>query len=107
MILILVFIFVLGYACIAMEQKLQIEKAATALMMFGLMWSAYAIGSGNGQVGTELLGHLGSTCETLIFLIGAMTIVDLIDTAGWLHHSICCFSVCYQLSYVLHQEKRL
>lgn len=82
MILILVFIFVLGYACIAMEQKLQIEKAATALMMFGLMWSAYAMGFGNGQVGTELLGHLGSTCETLIFLIGAMTIVDLIDTHG-------------------------
>lgn len=38
--------------------------------------------SGNSDFNTELLGHLGSTCETLIFLIGAMTIVEIIDTHG-------------------------
>ncbi len=75
-------IFVLGYACIALEHKLKIDKAATALVMFGLIWSAYAMFSGKADIGPELMEHLGSTCETLIFLIGAMTIVDLIDMHG-------------------------
>ena len=75
-------IFVLGYVCIAMEHKTKIDKAAVALVMFGLTWSAYAIFNGGHNVGDELIEHLGSTCETLIFLIGAMTIVDLIDTHG-------------------------
>ena len=50
--------------------------------MFGLIWSAYAMFSGKADIGPELMEHLGSTCETLIFLIGAMTIVDLIDMHG-------------------------
>ena len=75
-------IFILGYACIALEHKIKIDKAATALVMFGLIWSAYAIFSGSADTGAQLMEHLGSTCETLIFLIGAMTIVDLIDMHG-------------------------
>ncbi len=82
MITAIIAIFVLGYACIAMEHKLKIDKAATALVMFGLIWSVYSIFSGSGNVGAELLEHIGSTCETLVFLIGAMTIVDLIDSHG-------------------------
>lgn len=82
MITALIAIFVLGYVCIAMEHKLKIDKAATALVMFGLIWSVYSIFSGNANVGTELIEHIGSTCETLVFLIGAMTIVDLIDSHG-------------------------
>lgn len=78
----LLIIFILGYACIALEHKIKIDKAATALFMFGAIWSAYALLSGSDNVTGELLEHLGSTCETLIFLIGAMTIVDLIDTHG-------------------------
>ena len=80
MILSLVAIFVIGYACIALEHKIKIDKSATALFMFGLVWSVYAYFS--GDVSSELLEHLGSTCETLIFLIGAMTIVELIDSHG-------------------------
>lgn len=75
-------IFILGYACIALEHKIKIDKSATALFMFGIIWAIYAIFSGNSDFNTELLGHLGSTCETLIFLIGAMTIVEIIDTHG-------------------------
>ena len=82
MIPILVVIFVLGYACIALEHKIKIDKAATALFMFGLIWSVYSIMDPEANIGHELLDHLGSTCETLIFLIGAMTIVDLIDMHG-------------------------
>ena len=82
MIILMVAIFVLGYMCIALEHRLKIDKAAVALVMFGLIWTAYALFSGNPHIGTELMEHLGSTCETLIFLIGAMTIVDLIDSHG-------------------------
>lgn len=82
MVLLLLTIFVLGYGCIALEHKLKIDKAATALLMFGLIWSAYAIINPHANIAAELMEHLGSTCETLIFLIGAMTIVDLIDMHG-------------------------
>ena len=82
MIPILITIFVLGYACIALEHKIKIDKAATALVMFGCIWSAYAILEPSAHIGEDLMEHLGSTCETLIFLIGAMTVVDLIDTHG-------------------------
>lgn len=82
MIILIIAIFVLGYACIAMEHKLKVDKAATALLMFGLMWSVFAIFSDGVNVGADLLEHLGSTCETLVFLIGAMTIVELIDSHG-------------------------
>lgn len=75
-------LFAVGYACIALEHKIKIDKAATALFMFGAMWSIYALLSGDASTGEQLLEHLGSTCETLIFLIGAMTIVELIDSHG-------------------------
>ena len=82
MISLMIAIFVLGYACIALEHKLKIDKAASALVMFGLIWSVYALMGPEGETGAQLMEHLGSTCETLIFLIGAMTIVDLIDMHG-------------------------
>ena len=78
----LILIFVLGYACIALEHKIMINKAATALVMFGLMWAVYALFTQESNVVEHLFEHLGSTCETLVFLIGAMTIVELIDTHG-------------------------
>lgn len=82
MIFSIVAIFVLGYMCIAFEHKLRVDKAAISLVMFGLIWSVYALLSNGANVGSELMEHIGSTCETLVFLIGAMTIVDLIDTHG-------------------------
>ena len=80
MISVIVTIFVLGYTCIALEHKLKVNKAATALVMFGLIWTIYALHS--GDVTSSLMEHLGSTCETLVFLIGAMTIVEIIDIYG-------------------------
>ena len=62
MIPLIIAIFVLGYASIAMEHKLRVDKAASALLMFGLIWSVYAICSPGTNVGTELLEHIGSTC---------------------------------------------
>ena len=76
----LVLIFVVGYTCIALEHRLRVDKAAIALLMFGSVWSVYACCCPGG-VGT-LVEHLGSTCETLVFLIGAMTIVEIIDSHG-------------------------
>ena len=76
----LVFVFIVGYACIALEHRLRIDKAAIALIMFGTVWTIYACCIPGG--GEALVGHLGSTCETLIFLIGAMTIVEIIDSHG-------------------------
>lgn len=78
----MIVIFVLGYACIALEHKLKIDKAASSLVMFGLIWSVYALMGPQADTGAQLMEHLGSTCETLLFLIGAMTIVDLIDMHG-------------------------
>ncbi len=77
---VLITVFVTGYACIALEHKLKIDKAAIALLMFGLIWSVYVCGNPDGI--SQLVGHLGATCETLIFLIGAMTIVEIIDSHG-------------------------
>ena len=78
----MIILFALGYMCIALEHKIKIDKSATALAMFGVIWSVYALASGDADTGSKLLEHLGSTCETLVFLIGAMTIVDLIDRHG-------------------------
>ena len=82
MILTMIILFALGYMCIALEHRIKIDKSATALAMFGVIWSVYALASGDADTGSKLLEHLGSTCETLVFLIGAMTIVDLIDRNG-------------------------
>ena len=78
MISVLIVVFVLGYACIALEHKLRVDKAAIALLMFGVIWAIYA--SGVLDAVGQLLEHLGATCETLVFLIGAMTIVEIIDS---------------------------
>ncbi len=82
MITTLVVIFALGYVCIALEHKLRVNKAAIALLMFGVMWSVYSIFSGDPNIGKELIEYLGDTSEILFFLIGAMTIVEIIDTHG-------------------------
>ena len=78
----MIILFALGYMCIALEHKIKIDKSATALAMSGVIWTVYALVSGDADTGSKLLEHLGSTCETLVFLIGAMTIVDLIDRHG-------------------------
>ena len=79
--LIFILIFLIGYSCIALEYRLRVDKAAISLLMFGVIWSVYACLDG-ASVGETLIFHLGSSCETLVFLIGAMTIIEIIDSHG-------------------------
>ena len=73
-------IFVLGYAAIALEQPLKVNKAASALLTGVLCWTAYVLFAANRQVVAEqLLHHLGNLSGILFFLMGAMTIVEIID----------------------------
>jgi Na+/H+ antiporter NhaD/arsenite permease-like protein len=100
-------VFIIGYLAIVFEHNLRLDKTVPALMMGAVMWAIAAIGFHNGSIniidghdhlfslanhptGVEfekaeegfvnaLLHHLGKVSEILIFLIGAMTIVELID----------------------------
>ena len=80
MITTLVIIFIMGYAAIALEHPIKINKAATALVTGALCWSVYALFSADKHVIVEFLAeHLGDVAGILFFLLGAMTIVELID----------------------------
>ncbi len=80
MITTIVIIFVLGYLAIALEEKININKTASALITGVLCWTAYALYSTNTEVVVEeLSGHVGEISAILFFLLGAMTIVELID----------------------------
>ncbi len=80
----IVIFFVLGYLCIALESVLKINKAVPALLMCVVCWTLYACGGAAEGVDTSsrLLHHLGETCEILFFLMGAMTIVEIVDANG-------------------------
>jgi NhaD family Na+/H+ antiporter len=77
---ILIAVFVIGYAAIALEHPLKINKAASALLTGVLVWTVYVLaGSDKAAVSNELTEHLGEVSGILFFLLGAMTIVELID----------------------------
>ena len=110
MIALMIALFVLGYACIALEHPLKVNKSATALILCALMWTIYIFlaqdqlpGTGEFQAflgsaqasaeeihekvvayvtGVQIVEHLGDLAQTLFYLIGAMTIVELIDVHG-------------------------
>lgn len=75
---IVIIVFVVGYLCIALEHPIKINKTASALLTGVLCWTLYAI-SGHEGVSEELSHHLSSISEILFFLLGAMTIVELVD----------------------------
>ena len=78
---IIIFIFIAGYIAIAFEQSLKLNKAASALITGILCWTLYILQSNSTEkVNEELLHHLGETASILFFLLGAMTIVELIDS---------------------------
>ncbi|MFN3851566.1 MAG: sodium:proton antiporter NhaD [Spirosomataceae bacterium] len=80
MITLIVITFVVGYLLIALEHPIKINKTATALLTGVLCWTLYIIDSQTTEtVNTELSHHLGSVAEILFFLLGAMTIVELVD----------------------------
>ncbi len=73
-------IFIVGYILIAFEHKIKIDKAAIALLMCGTIWTIFSLLGIDPNIKSELVEHLGDTCEILVFLIGAMTIVNIIDS---------------------------
>lgn len=89
----LILIFVLGYLAIALEHKIHVDKAASALLLGGLCWTLLVI-SGNTffpllspsdithTIEHSLAEHLSEISSILFFLLGAMTIVELIDAHG-------------------------
>ncbi len=79
--ILLLTVFVAGYAAIAIEHKLQLNKAASALITGVLCWTIYILQSEAAHtVSEELIRHLGEIASILFFLLGAMTIVELIDS---------------------------
>ena len=76
----LVIVFVVAYAAIALEHPLKINKSASALVGAGVMWTIYAMGTTDHHVVTHQLGEsLMSTAQIAFFLMGAMTIVEVVD----------------------------
>lgn len=76
----LIVIFVIAYAAIALEHPLKINKSASALVGAGVLWTVYALASGSSHdISHELSETLSSTAQIVFFLIGAMTIVEVID----------------------------
>lgn len=78
--------FVIGYVLIVFEHPLRLDKTVPALLMAAICWALLSVGHLDVSVHTEplpldqaLLYHLGKTAEILVFLIGAMTIVEIID----------------------------
>lgn len=73
-----VIIFIVGYLAIAFEHPLKLNKTATALVTGVLVWVVIAILKGHSGI-ESLSHHLASSAEILFFLLGAMTIVELVD----------------------------
>ena len=90
MVFVLVTIFILGYACIALEHPLKVNKTATALLLGTALWAVFSFCNGIFRPDLEpsqwrffitdnLIDNLGETAEIVFFLMGAMTIVTLIE----------------------------
>ena len=76
----MIVVFVLGYMAIALEHPLKVDKAASALLIGGITWALYAFsGIDQHHMNDHLSHHLVDIAEILFFLLGAMTIVELID----------------------------
>ena len=90
--LIIIAVFILGYFLITIEHSIKIDKLIPALAMMAIMWAIIALNQMEvfdintitrelepTYIKKILLHHLGLTAEILIFLLGAMTIVEIID----------------------------
>ena len=89
---IIIFLFFFGYLGIALEHTLKIDKLIPALAMMAIMWAIISFSHlpvfdvnielkklEPSHIDEILLHHLGKTAEIIIFLLGAMTIVEIID----------------------------
>ena len=73
-------VFVLAYLAIALEHPIKVNKSASALLGAGLLWSVYAMTAADAKVVSAELGEsLMGTAQIVFFLIGAMTIVEVVD----------------------------
>jgi Na+/H+ antiporter NhaD/arsenite permease-like protein len=76
----LIIVFVAAYAAIAFEEPLRINKTAAALVGAGLLWTIYAVANGNPRQFNDQLDHsLVDTAQIAFFLIGVMTVVEVVD----------------------------
>ena len=76
----IVVIFVIAYAAIALEHPLKVNKSASALIGAGLLWTIYALSTGDHDLVSKQLGEsLMGTAQIVFFLMGAMTIVEVVD----------------------------
>jgi len=73
-------IFVIAYAAIALEHPLKINKSASALLGAGLLWTLYALSMDDPHAVNEQLSEsVMGTAQIIFFLMGAMTIVEVVD----------------------------
>ncbi len=80
MITTIIIIFCIGYLLIALEHNIRLNKTAPALLAGIICWAIYIVAADNKQVVQEqLYHHLAEISQILFFLLGAMTIVELID----------------------------
>jgi Na+/H+ antiporter NhaD/arsenite permease-like protein len=81
MVAIVIIIFVVGYLAIALEHPIKINKTASALLTGVICWTLYALSSPDSihHIGEQLAEHLSEISAILFFLMGTMTIVELID----------------------------
>ncbi|MDX1603396.1 MAG: sodium:proton antiporter, partial [Salinimicrobium sediminis] len=103
MISLIIVVFIIGYLAITLEHPLQLDKAVSALLMSTIIWGVIAFGFNNGWLSVvdahgevfninrgdlhdqlwgfkaNLMHHFSTVSEILFFLIGAMTIVEIID----------------------------
>lgn len=81
----IIIVFLIGYLFITLESNLKVNKTAIALLLSVVMWSLYTFGDflPEGVKFDEMfLQHVGDTSEIIFFLLGAMTIVEVVDTNG-------------------------
>ena len=80
MLTLMIVIFVLGYLAIALEHPVKVDKAASALITGVLVWTLFVLsGADQHFIEEQLLHHLSEISSILFFLLGAMTIVELVD----------------------------
>lgn len=87
MLIAVILCFILGYAAIVLEHPLKLDKSVPALIMGAMCWAFVSLGGMEvvdhhhhiAPMEEVLLHHIGKVAEILFFLIGAMTIVELVD----------------------------
>ncbi|HNW75826.1 MAG TPA: sodium:proton antiporter NhaD, partial [Bacteroidales bacterium] len=77
----MIIVFIAGYILIALEHPLKINKSATAILLAVGLWVLFILSQSDPvAINKQLLEHLGSISEILFFLLGAMIIVELVDS---------------------------